>query len=463
MTGTGAGELPKQIPALSPRGPGHQFVLYGDACSGVAGAPHEETFKSVNEVVSRLSPAPDFIIFPGDEVIGLTADEAALKAQWRYWQEVEMAWLAARAIPLYHSTSNHTCYDRMSERVFREMLPALPRNGPPDQLGLTYFIRRGDLLLIFVNTCFSALGGEGHVETNWLDATLKAYADARYKFVIGHHPVHPVNGFAGDYQRQIGAEHAGPFWDLLVRHKVFAYLCSHILAFDVQVHSGVLQILSAGAGTANRMPAEAEYLHCVQAALDAQGLRYQVIDAAGQVRERLTWPPELPSSTTWQALGAGEQAARVPDLGAAGLTGWRISGRAGKAAAGASETLFSAYSPGPDLAPLWLGLTGANRRLTLSLAPTAGRSPHYWFGPDIAAGEAFDFQFALDPEMGPGGLLWRPDEGGSWSSLTGVSAWGPEQLPTAEYWSVGQGKGGIDDCPFIGDGLKLKVSTPANR
>ena len=66
-----------------------------------------------------------------------------------------------------------------------------------------------------------------------------------------------------------------------------AYLCSHILAFDVQVHDGVLQILSAGAGTAQRMPEGVEYLHAVQLALDAEGLRYQVLDQAGAVREEL--------------------------------------------------------------------------------------------------------------------------------------------------------------------------------
>ena len=68
------------IPALLPRGKGHQFLLYGDACSGVPGALHEKTFASVNAVVQRLRPQPDFILFPGDEIIGLTPDADALRA-----------------------------------------------------------------------------------------------------------------------------------------------------------------------------------------------------------------------------------------------------------------------------------------------------------------------------------------------------------------------------------------------
>ncbi len=45
------------IQALSPRGAGWQFVVFGDACSGVPGALHETTFARVCEVVRRLEPA----------------------------------------------------------------------------------------------------------------------------------------------------------------------------------------------------------------------------------------------------------------------------------------------------------------------------------------------------------------------------------------------------------------------
>ena len=235
---------------------------------------HEKTFASVNAVVRRLEPPPEFVLFLGDEIAGLTADPAELKVQWRHWLEREMAWLDREAIPLWNTTSNHTTYDEMSEAVFREMLRHLPRNGPRGQEGLSYWVRRGDLLLVFVHTGWTGLGGEGHVETAWLRDVLHRHADARHKLVVGHHPVHPINGFSGAYQREIGPEHAAPFWDALVEGGVFAYLCSHILAFDVQVHRGVLQVCTAGAGTAHRMPEGIEYLHCAQAALDADGLRY---------------------------------------------------------------------------------------------------------------------------------------------------------------------------------------------
>lgn len=445
------------IQALTPRGPGHQFVFYGDSCSGVPGAPHEKTFAAVNTVVKQLSPKPEFIIFPGDEVIGLTADADILRAQWRHWLDVEMAWLDRDAIPLYHTTANHTTYDAMSERVFAEMLPHLPRNGPPDQQGLSYFIRRGDLLMVFVHTCWSGLGGEGHVETGWLAETLKDHADAKRKFVIGHHPVFPINGFSGAYQREIGYEYSAKFWRLLVENDVLAYLCSHILAFDVQVHDGVLQITSAGAGTAHRMPEGIEYLHAVQGSLDAEGLRYQVLDVDGKVREHLSWPFTLPPSAEWVPFSPGDQSAPkyVPPLAV-----WRLKGRTSHETA--AQTLLSAWTTPSHLAPLWIGLTGEGQRLTVMLAPIPGRSPHAWFGPSLPPGEPFDFEIALHADMGPGGVLWRASDISPWNSLNGASAWGPGQLEWPGQWRIGHGQGGPNDRPFSGEALNIQfLSEPS--
>ena len=122
--------LSSPIPALVPSNEaGHHFICYADCCSGIPGAPNEATFAAVNRVVSRLRPQPDFICFLGDEIKGLTADDERLRGQWRYWFDEEMAWLDRDAIPLYHTTGNHTTYDRASEAVFRDVLADLPRNG----------------------------------------------------------------------------------------------------------------------------------------------------------------------------------------------------------------------------------------------------------------------------------------------------------------------------------------------
>jgi hypothetical protein len=437
------------IPALVPRGLGHQFLVYGDSCSGVPGGRHEATFAAVNTVARRLAPTPQFVAFLGDEVIGLTTDEAELRAQWRHWLEVETAWMDREATPVFHTTSNHTTYDEMSERVFAEMLPELPRNGPPDQKGLAYFVRRDDLVMIFVHTSAMALGGEGHMETKWLARTLADHADARHKLVFGHHPVFPVNGFSGAYQREIGPDYTATFWDLLVEHGVTAYICSHILAFDVQVHRGVLQITTAGAGTAHRMPEGIEYLHLVQMALDAEGLRYQVVDTAGATRETLEWPGDLAAEIDW-ALPEAQGSKSMREGFGDQVQLWRFRGHLNGDTAGPAETLLEAWDPGPALAQLWIGITGPARKLTVSLAPEAGRSPHSWFGPSLDTTGPFDLHVALHPAMGPGGILWRWHDNGAWTTLEGASPWGAERLAPSLNWSFGQGRKGPTGRPFQG-------------
>ncbi|HVY15651.1 MAG TPA: hypothetical protein VHB27_10495 [Rhodopila sp.] len=418
---------------------------------------HERTFAAVNAVVRRLAPPPQFILFPGDEIAGLTPDPAALRAQWRHWFDHEMAWLDRAAIPLWHTTGNHTAYDPASEAVFRDVLHHLPRNGPPDQEGLSYWVRRDDLLLVFVHTLWTGLGGEGHVETAWLRQVLHDHADARYKLVLGHHPVHPVNGFAGPYQRDIGPEHAAAFWDLLVDNGVLAYLCSHILAFDVQVHRGVLQVCSAGAGTAHRMPEGVEYLHCVQAALDADGLRYQVLDTEGRVRERLAWPFVPPSPA--HRLSAGEHPAPFTgDAAADRIVGLRFTGRAAPAGTSAIQTLLSVFDPNVQ-APLQVGLRGPDQRVVVVIgADTApGRSPHSWIGPPVAPAESFDIRLVFHAGMGPGGILCRFGEAQPWSSLAAASPWGPERLAWPSRWTVGHAQLGSGDRAFQGTDLVLGV------
>jgi hypothetical protein len=445
------------IAALLPKLGGHQFVMYGDSCSGVPDALHERTFAEVNAVLKRLTPQPEFILFPGDEVIGLTPDPAALRTQWKHWFEVEMGWLDRNKTPMWHTTGNHTAYDKMSEDIFREVLQ-LPDNGPADQKGLSYWVRRDDLLMVFTHTLWTGLGGEGHVETEWLQATLKSHADAKYKIVLGHHPVFPVNGFSGTYQREIGHEYAERFWGILVDARVLAYVCSHILAYDVQAHQGVLQICTAGAGTAHRMPEDVEYLHCIQAALDDDGLRYQVLDRDGVAREQLQWPPRLAdASIAWQPLAPGNMAARFTgQIGPGKLVEFRVAGQMAAEPWAPEQTFFTAHSP-DTIAPIWLGTRGPKQTLTLVVGRQPGRSPSYWFGPDLPAGCAFDFDIAFYPDMGPGGILYRSRTENVWTSMKSATSVGVEKVMWPGAWSVGHGQHGAEDRPFRGAELAISM------
>src|SRR4029453_10283840 len=171
---------PQSTSSLLPGDPsGHQFVFYGDCCSGVPGAQSETNFAAVNAALRRLAPAPGFICFIGAPIDGSPDEREALRQQWRYWLDHEMAWLdGSTAIPLYHTTSNHNTPNALAEAVWREVFPALPHNGPPGQEGLSYYVRRGNLLLVCTNSAYSGLGGPGHVECAWLDQVLAENAGA---------------------------------------------------------------------------------------------------------------------------------------------------------------------------------------------------------------------------------------------------------------------------------------------
>jgi hypothetical protein len=453
------------FPALLPRDDsGFQFVFYGDCCSGIPGTQAEANFAAVNAVVQRLSPAPEFICFIGDHIGGLDDDPEAVRRQWCYWLDHEMAWLDP-AIPIYHTTSNHNTPNAQAEVIWRETFPGLPQNGPPGQEGLSYYVRRGNLLLVCTNSAWSGLGGSGHVECDWLDRVLAEHADAVYKLVAGHYPIFPVNGYTDYPLWRVVPSQARPFRDVLLRHGVLAYLCSHIIAFDVQAHDGLLQILTGGAGTnygpGGFMPGQTEYLHAIQCAVDRAGLRYQVLDTDGCARESLSWPFETPARHSWKAIPFGTGNLRdpnpwwEPDQPVATILLWRFRGARAPDAVFGDQTLFCAWCADEGPATLSIGLAAKSNILTVQLVPEAGGGAQTWTGPALAPGQPFDFQLALHTGMGPGGVLWRKDERTPWSSLLSSSARGAERMAKPQHWTLGHAQSGVGDHPFRGTDLSV--------
>jgi hypothetical protein len=460
-----AAEIPALLPSVDG---GHQFVVYGDSCSGRPGFKYEQNLAQVNSVVRRIRPAPEFICFVGDHVMGGVADPEELRRQWQYWLNQEMAWLDRKRIPLYSTTSNHNTYSKESELVFREIFADLPQNGPAGQKGLSYFVRRGNLLLVCVNTSYSGIGGHGHVEAEWLDQVLTSQADADFKFVAGHHPALPVNGYVLRPQWCIVEDEASVFWSVLRRHRVLAYLCSHIIAYDVQVRDGVLQVCTGGAGTnagpGGFMPGPTEYLHALQFALDRQGARWQVLDVDGRTREWLRWPLSVPPAHRWHSI-PGDQAKAVlakatvfqgSDKATQSFAAWRFRGMRKQPSGEATETLLCGWDNGETAPTIWVGFEDGSRRLTVRLLPQSGSGTQVWRSARIDDKAPFNFQLALHGGMGPGGILFRFRDEDPWSSLTTSSSRGAENLRWPSGWHIGYGVNGANDDPFLGSGLQLE-------
>jgi hypothetical protein len=461
-----AAGLPETIPALAPRDKtGRRFVFYSDCCSGVPGGPFEATLAQVNAVVSRLRPRPEFIAFPGDAIAGYTTDLVELRRQWRYWTETEMRWLRELEIPLYQSTSNHHTYDLPSEEVYREVHRHLPQNGSGEERGLAYAVRDGNLVYISTHQPDRTRPDRREMALNveWLDAMLTEQADARFKLVAGHYPVWPINGYSLAPQWCLRENERERFWQVLVKHRVDAYLASHVIAFDVQLRQGIPQIVSAGAGTVygagGGMPGETEGLHATEVVLDDGGLRYRVFDTRGTVREQAQWPPPQPAPENWNRPAPSELSdSLTPQRCSSQFVAWRFTGTLPANPIDEEQTLLCGFDLQEGPPTVWIGFESGSRQLTVRLLPQPGAGPQVWRGPHLTRAERFDVTISLHPALGPGGVLWRLANQAPWNSLTSPSSRGAERLAWPTLWSLGGGLNGPGDSPFRGDQLTLDLA-----
>lgn len=426
----------------------HRFVLVGDCCSGVPGGPHEETFAAISARIADLDPEPDFICFLGDHIQGLTSDEKELRAQWRYWCEQEFGWSKSRNFPVYHLTSNHNTYDGMSEEVFREVFPDLPQNGPTHDRGLSYYVLRDDLLLVFTNSATARLG-PGRIEIDWIAEVLAQHRAVPNKLVLGHYPVIPVNGYTAYPQWRIPPDSGDMLWRLLVEHGVLAYVCSHVIAYDVRARDGVLQVCSAGAGTRYGptgafMRGSSEYFHFLLCELGDGCLRCKVIDEDGLQRDQFDWPlekhrpkaemrtpvePGLPRPSGATHMRFDIETTRVCDVSA---TGHR-------------ETIVCGHDVDEGPPTIWIGLEQGTLVVEIVLRP--GGALGRW----VLDGHPNLERFAVElvPEMGPGGVMIVPSGGGR-SSLSTAVPEGIDQVRWPRHWCLGHGPSGPADDAFAG-------------
>jgi hypothetical protein len=411
--------------------------LYADSCSGQPGALNEQRHARVTAAIRRLAPPPEFIAFPGDAVMS-----GADPAQWRHWLEVEMAWLRDTGCPLYQSTSNHNTFDEAGVRLFRDVWRHLPRNGPEGQDGLAYYVRRGSLLYVSLHQPEPSTGaamqtGLSESEAGWLEQVLTEHRDAGYVLVAGHYPVFPVNGYHQAPTWCFTPDAGQQLWQTLRRHAVLAYLCSHVLAFDVQAHDGILQITSGGAGTAygpgGLMPGAAEYLHAVQIAVDRQGLRLRTLDTGGRDREELEWPPPAVPPGAWEQ----SREVRTDELSQAAMLVLAVA-----ETAEVDELVTGSMRPEPFGQRItwvasadrrfWLGIDVALGCLAVELE-LDGHGRQLWVGPRVDFARPISAELAFHPGMGPGGLMLRTGPDAAWTSMRSSSASGLEAFtwPTA--------------------------------
>lgn len=391
----------------------HRFLLAGDSCAGVPGGSHEASFERIVATMAPLAAERDFICFLGDHIMGATRQHkpgaAELARQWTRWKAA-FAPVATACPQVFHLTSNHDTFDTISEDAFRRAFPELPQNGAADDCGLSYFVKPADdLLLVGINAASSRLG-PGHVETEWLVEVLEAHASVPHKLVLGHYPVLPVNGYADHPMWRIPPDEGDQLWSLLVEHRVLAYLCSHIIAFDVRARDGVLQLCTGGAGTnygpGGFMRGGGQFHHFVDCRLDQGELNLSVIDDNRQERATVRWPPRPAAHISINANA--DTLTALTGLDPAGGVRFQFSERESSSATagGYRQALIcgSHIDEGPPT--VWIGLEGD--RLVVELVLCPGGPVGRWIAKKPPSENAFAIE--LRPEFGPGGVFLVSDK-----------------------------------------------------
>ncbi len=232
---------------------GCNLVDKGDIGKTAPSTANIEQLKRTFKEVSELSPAPKFLFFSGDLVMGYTSDVDALESQLKGWRDLyESSPLASSKTTLVPITGNHetqnekkVAYEGAEKAWLKVMAPYLKYsgNGPraggkdnlkTDQSKLTYSFDYKGTHFVVLNT--DPVGRDWSVPKDWIaDDLAKAKRSfAKHIFVIGHKPAYsyPKNLYSPAEDKEDGLGKLYPsdrdeFWASLVKNKAEALISSH--------------------------------------------------------------------------------------------------------------------------------------------------------------------------------------------------------------------------------------------
>jgi len=199
---------------------------------------------------------PDFTLVAGDIMDARWYEpDLIVRKTEQYWGGFNRRF-AAYGITVYVAPGDHEYGDDRGLRMggvarlfgtrFSELM-GMPRNGPTNHLGRAFYVRRGNLLVITLDTFEDA--GErfdytvGDEQLAWMQRVLTEQEDAEFILVQGHLPiVGPVKSKNSSASMLKGGTRSR-LWKLMVEHGVDAYLCGEHHRITVHHHDGIWQIV----------------------------------------------------------------------------------------------------------------------------------------------------------------------------------------------------------------------------
>ena len=200
---------------------------------------------------------PDFTLNAGDIMDARWwDDEAQVKKKTKEYWGGFLKRFNKRGMTLYLAPGDHEYGDDGGlkighiARAFGEQftrLMGMPKNGPANHIGRAFSVRKGNLLVITLDT-FEDHGERfgytvGAEQLAWLEKTFKANADAEFIIVQGHLPIiGPVRSKNSSASMLHGGADSD-LWKLMVKYGVHVYLCGEHHRITVKKHDGIWQIV----------------------------------------------------------------------------------------------------------------------------------------------------------------------------------------------------------------------------
>ena len=200
---------------------------------------------------------PDFTLNAGDIMDARWWDNAeqVKRKTEEYWGGF-MKRFNDRKMTVYVAPGDHEYGDdgglkkgdiaRAFGEQFTELM-GMPRNGPANHIGRTFSVRKGNLLVITLDT-FEDQGKRfgytvGKEQLAWMEKTFKANADAEFIIVQGHLPIAgPVRSKNSSASMLKGGTKS-EVWKLMVKYGVNVYLCGEHHRITVKQQDGIWQIV----------------------------------------------------------------------------------------------------------------------------------------------------------------------------------------------------------------------------
>ncbi len=190
---------------LDAGGKGVRFCVTGDSRGGKVSEPINDAIVK-KEVRALIAEKPDFVLFTGDLVLGYTHH---LENELPLWRKAFMAPLKKAGVEVYACRGNHEMYTQklkkgerdktlVTAKIWRSVFTgefAFPDNGPANAKGLTYYVRKGNVL-IFVLDNYTTKSTISEVDVEWMKKVFAKESRKQSKplrvFAICHEPAFEV-------------------------------------------------------------------------------------------------------------------------------------------------------------------------------------------------------------------------------------------------------------------------------